>query len=541
MHFSFSAFVRDLKDEKLSVDVGDVLQPRDPPLPFFTNVYIRDAYKKLWSLLLTNCEKQGNSLYFALILGSPGTGKSSFLCYALAMALHQQKFGSIIVSHKLGSGNSVFYVLNEGHSGMYKTYDIPPILTSKHSNTLLWLMDGMEHSPLSEISTSQGPKLVILTSSPDGKNYNEFKKRAQEFWLPPPGVRHSIRECKFSSDAGAVAVADGDAAIDNDEGAINDEDAIIIDDEEDAIYNELQEMYSKCYQQQYTLSECVSRFEIVGPNPRKIFGTKSATELKNEIDSFTSMNANDIISRSFDSNPLRYLLTEKKLSSTLFMPLVDDNFKLQNLTPSSDYVVQQCLVQYNKQHNAQMLQFLSKTPQEGMAIYWGHMFEAEVFRRLCSSEFTLDIMSLSNNTREDSLNTEGFTEIIFSDLKTALRGNLEQLENKFFRPAHKSYGAIDALFFKARDIWLLQVTRDIHHGINATELKKRVGEIPDTVRKGGSLKLLFIVPTDIVDKFEIQRYKTPAKSKLVNTIKFLQKNVCQFKTTIPMVPSFELK
>ena len=45
---------------------------------------------------------------------------------------------------------------------------------------------------------------------------------------------------------------------------MNDEDAI--DDDEDAIYNELQDMYSKCYQQH--LSDCVSRFEIVGPNPR---------------------------------------------------------------------------------------------------------------------------------------------------------------------------------------------------------------------------------------------------------------------------------
>ena len=77
------------------------------------------------------------------------------------------------------------------------------------------------------------------------------------------------------------------------------------------------------------------------------------------------------------------------------------------------------------------------------------------------------------------------------------------------------------------------VTRDIHHGINTKELKKRVGEIPDTMRKGGSLKLLFIVHTDIVNEFKIQRYKTSAKSKLVNTIKFLQKNVRQFKTTIP--------
>ena len=100
--------------------------------------------------------------------------------------------------------------------------------------------------------------------------------------------------------------------------------------------------------------------------------------------------------------------------------------------------------------------FYKKTPQEGMAIYWGHMFEAEVFRRLCSSKFTLDIMSLRNAREDSSLNTEGFTEIVFSDLETALGGNLEQLENKLFRPAHKSYGAIDALFVKAGVIWLLQ-------------------------------------------------------------------------------------
>ena len=119
-----------------------------------------------------------------------------------------------------------------------------------------------------------------------------------------------------------------------------------------------------CIQNAINNTTCltVSRFEIVGPNPRYIFCKQSATELKTEIDFFTSTNANDIISRSFEFAPLMYLLTEKKLSSTLFMPLVDDNFKLQNLTSSSDYVVQQLLVAYSKESNAQMLQFLSKTP-----------------------------------------------------------------------------------------------------------------------------------------------------------------------------------
>ena len=77
--------IQSLKSSSLSV--GDVLKPLKAPYQFFQNAYIRDIYVKLWSQLCSDMMKQEK--LFSLVVGAAGTGKSSFLCYALAKALHQ--------------------------------------------------------------------------------------------------------------------------------------------------------------------------------------------------------------------------------------------------------------------------------------------------------------------------------------------------------------------------------------------------------------------------------------------------------------------
>ena len=493
--------------------MGDVLKPVNPPYLFFHNVYIRDIYVRLWEQLCSDVVKQTQGKLFSLVIGAAGTGKSSFLCYALAKALHPADAGTellfdLIIISSCSSDTCIiqYYVYTPKDARVVIKSESELVGIFEHSTaTVLWLMDGKEHGPHYKLHRLKGRVLIILAASPDEKNYNLVKKLPyfKTYWMAPPGCVNDISDCIFFQ-----AICDD------------------YDDKNNTCY-ELIQMFEKCYAVDLKKEDCIERFQICGPVPRAVFSsTATASSLKSALDAAISCIGYDLLARAMDRYSMRSMIESKEMSSRLLLPIVDETFELKGVAACSDYVADQLFNSYHSKYNSLLITFLSKDPDEGFGSVWGTVFERHVLNTLCSStDVTLNCTILVQDAKPNDVPLTVLLTVSelqkkqfcsYYDLSTILVNN--SYAKKLLCPTSKTFGAIDALFVTDSVICLLQITRDIFHAISGPSLEKVLGAIPDQVKQNRSIYFLFIVPEGVVGKFHYQSFKNE-KMKNYETVR----------------------
>ena len=239
----------------------------------------------------------------------------------------------------------------------------------------------------------------------------------------------------------------------------------------------LQWSYIKCYQ---TLewSDCKSRFDVVGPLCRYVFDaqTMNVRQLQDMVQNEISKGALEVYNALCvgDSAKLAMLVRTKESSSLflIFTPSANLDYDANyTIMPSSAFTSQVLYEVFKTCCHEPIVRILNSEPQEMVANLWG-----SIYKRYCIDSFgsytkCFYLVPLSNENEMKKVEIDNLHEVKVNE--SSIQSTLESINKAgtTLLRVNINYAAVDCIIIVKRAAYVLQITRNTHHPINAKKFK----------------------------------------------------------------------